>query len=66
MIITIVIIIKDANYNVAGMKRYALQTLTAVTLSNGTTAITDWMFTGCPITSIIIPSTITSIGILLF
>lgn len=46
------------------MKRYTLQTSTVGTLASGTTIINDWMFTGCPITSITIPNTITSIGIL--
>jgi len=47
------------------MKRYTLQTLNVVNIASGTTAITDWKFGGCPITSITIPNTVTSIGIII-
>jgi hypothetical protein len=55
---------KDTTYTVPNMKRYTLQTSTVGTVASGTTAITDWMYGGCPITSIVIPSTVTSIGII--
>ena len=56
-------IITDNNYVVPNMRRYTLQTSTVATVASGTTALIDCVFTGCPITSITIPNTVTSIGI---
>lgn len=56
-------IITDNNYVVPNMRRYTLQTSTVATVASGTTALIDCVFIGCPITSITIPNTVTSIGI---
>ena len=59
-----ILIILDTAYASSnpGMKRYTIQTLTSVTIPAGTTSIGYSAYMSCPITSIIIPSSVTRIS----
>ena len=61
------IISTDTAYAVSnpGMKRYTMQTLTAVTIPAGTTSIDGGAYLLCPMTSVVIPTSVTIIGFLL-
>jgi len=59
-------LIEDLTYNVSGMKRYTLQTLTSVTVATGTISISIARYFGCPISTITIPTTVTSIQLYAF
>ena len=54
--------ILNTSYTVPGMKQYTLQTLTSVSIPNGAVSISWGAYYSCPISSIVIPATVTMIA----
>jgi hypothetical protein len=55
-------IILDTSYSDVGMKQYTLRASVAVTVPTGISNIDNYMYYGCPMTNVTIPTSVKSIG----